>query len=461
MRLFLVSISLSFISHNGIAQDDLNIWTLLQNIELEIKESNLKQEMPLHFQALKLNAEELEHVLEQSPLRFSADAKERNVEMDLPLPNGQYERFRIFNFPVLQPKLAEKYPDLKTFTAVGIKHAHLTAKIEMTPLGFSSMILGDTFGPIFIKPFSKEKNWYYSFYKKDYPNNEEPFYCEVEEFIAEETESSARNNPTFVGDCQLRQYRMALACTGEFAQLIDDEDDSNGDIVADVLADMVIVMNRVNGIFEKEVGVTMVIIDRNEEIIFTDPDNDLYSNNIVSLPAENRTVLNITIGNDAFDIGHVFSSVGGGRAFTEGPCNGPKAAGASGRRSSPTPEGFALDIVAHEIGHQFGARHTFNTTTAICAESATASYEPGSGSTIMSYARVCPPLVQTFVDPYFHAISIQQIGDFITTDGNVCPVILNSENNAPSADAGSDFIIPVSTPYLLRGNGSDIDNDIL
>ncbi len=456
---YLLCILATFTHFTLFAQGDNMIWVPIQNQELATKQALIQRNMPSQFQAYRMtNLEELERILHSAPLRFSAAAKESNIEISLPLPDGQLEKFRIFNFPVLQSRLAAAYPNLRTFTAAGISHPNKMAKIEVTPKGLHAMILGGEKGPVFINPFNGIEQTYYSFYKKDIQSISEPFLCGTKEFDESEGQIPGDDNLSFAGDCQLRQYRLALACTGEFAQLIDDGDDTNGDIVADVLADMVIVMDRINGIFERDVGVTMLIIDENEEIIFTDPDNDFYSNNISSLPAENSTAMQITIGNDAFDIAHVFGSTGGGVGFLEGPCGNAKAKGASGR-GNRTAEEFAFDIVAHEMGHQFGARHTQNTQTSFCFVSETASYEPGSGSTIMSYARVCPPLVQTYSDNYFHAISIEQIGNFVTTDGNTCPVILSSENNKPSVAAGGNYTIPAATPFVLTGVGTDPDDD--
>lgn len=441
------------------AQSDNDIWTPIQNQELGSKQVLSQKNMPHQFQAYQIsNLEKLERILQAAPLRFSAEANQSDLEITLPMPDGSMERFKIFNFPVMQSRLAAAYPALRTFTAAGISNPTATAKIEMTPQGFSAMILGDDRGTIFITPFSVANKTYYSFYERDAQSTGEPFVCEVQDAQESVNQLPESDNFFLAGDCQLRQYRLALACTGEYAQFRDDGDDANGNIVADVMAAMVISMNRVNGVFEREVGVTMIIIDENTDIIFTDADNDPYTNEDANdMLSENVITCTNIIGSANYDIGHVLGEGGGGIAFINSPCTGNKARGVSKQRDQ-VDEFFNIAIILHEMGHQFGARHTQNND---CSRSSSASYEPGSGSTIMSYGGICPPLVQSIRDEYYHAISLEQMGTFLLNNGNSCPVILSSDNNQPAADAGSNYTIPISTPFVLTGIGTDADSDSL
>src|SRR5439155_22867376 len=101
-------------------------------------------------------------------------------------------------------------------------------------------------------------------------------------------------------------------------------------------------------------------------------------------------------------------------------------------------DSFDIDYVAHEMGHQFGASHTFNGATGSCtkAREATSAYEPGSGSTIMAYANLCDvENLQKYSDDYFHSRSLDQINSFVAGAG-ACSVNVPNGNSSPSVNAG-------------------------
>jgi subtilisin-like proprotein convertase family protein len=453
---FLLCILTICTSLASLAQSDQTIWTPIQNHELISKRSPTQSNMPTNFWSFQLTGQaQLERILLSAPMRFSSEANESNLEVSLPMPNGQMESFRVYNFPVLESQLAAAYPALRSFSATCVRNPNMNAKIELTPHGFSAMIFGHDQGTIFINPHNVTDKTYYSFYKKDLPDELYAFDCKVFGSEQERDQITGDDANYRAGDCQLRQYRLALACTGEYAQLIDDGDDSNGNIIADVLADMVVTINRINGIFENEAGLTMVIIADNENIIFTDPDTDPYTNSSTSeMLGENISVCRNFIGSANFDIGHVLGFGGGGQAFLRSPCTGNKAQGVSKRRAGNYAR--FLSTLAHEMGHQYGANHTHGND---CFRVTLSSYEVGSGSTIMSYAGICPPYVESAPDLYYHANSLERMGNFVIDGGNSCATILSTANNAPIADAGSNYIIPVSTPFVLTGNAIDPDHD--
>ncbi len=257
-----------------------------------------------------------------------------------------------------------------------------------------------------------------------------------------------------------RVYRLALAATGEYTQY-------HGGTVADALAAMVTAINRVNQIYGRDVAIQFVLVSTTDSVIYTDPDTDPYTNlSGFTMLTENQANLDAVIGSINYDIGHVFSTGGGGIAIVGGTCRADfKAQGVTGR---PDPEGdlFYIDLVAHEMGHQMNAPHSFNGTTLNCAAPnrvAESAVEPGGGSTIMSYAGICGVEdLQNSADAIFHSLSIQQIIGFSTSGaGASCGTLNTTGNNAPVVSGGSDYIIPRETPFVLEGSATDVDGDTL
>ncbi|HEX5691462.1 MAG TPA: zinc-dependent metalloprotease family protein, partial [Roseiflexaceae bacterium] len=275
--------------------------------------------------------------------------------------------------------------------------------------------------------------------------------------ILHTSEPSAPVAPQLASGSQLRTYRLAVAASGEYTAAL-------GGTVQLALGGIVTSINRVDGIYEREVAIRLVLVTNNDQIIYTNASGDPYNNDSFDGGA-NQTNIDKVIGAANYDIGHVFNTGGGGRATRGCVClNGNKARGVTGR---PTPIGdpFDVDYVAHEIGHQFGARHTWNGTQRGCVtdqHSALSAFEPGSGSTIMGYAGICDSDdLQSYSDPYFHGISIDDIVGYTTTGSGNCPNAVGSGNGIPSTNAGSDYTIPTRTPFTLSGSGSDPNGDAL
>lgn len=454
MRAFSHLLMLLLLATTGYTQNEF--WKTIEKHELQSKQLKKERTLPVRFKSFELTQPAaLKTKLAEAPLRFSAEANRSSVIINIPMPDGSFQEFNVFESPLMPLELAEKFPQIKTYTATGITNPNAVAKIDFTHKGFHAMILAVGQNPVFVDPFNVEDQTYISYFKKDFKSDGDHFECGVSDSGEENIyDPNQIVSPRQAGDCQFREYRLALACTGEYAQYHDD-----GDIVNDAMAAMTTTMNRVNGVFETDAGLTMVFVPNNEDLIFTNPSTDPYSNgNGGAMLNQNQTTCNAVIGSANYDIGHVFSTGGGGVAYLSSTCNNShKAKGVTGQN---TPEGdpFDIDYVSHEMGHQFGANHTQNNS---CNRNNSTAFEPGSASTIMGYAGICNPNVQNNSDAYFHAISVLEMGNFTTGSGNSCANIINTSNNQPSANAGSNYTIPVSTPFVLTGIGTDPDNDDL
>jgi hypothetical protein len=383
------------------------------------------------------------------------------TELRLPRPDGASERFRIWPNTVMHPELAARYPDIRTFAGVSLDRPHVQVRLDLTMHGFHAMVMDDRDGWWFIDPHSFGDPGHIIVYRKDRFRKQGPGammtcgYDAVNDLEAAATLSRGwmqEMGEDRVGDCQLRTYRLALACTGEYANFHGSNTTNNNKGPA--LGAMVTSMNRVNGIYERDATLTMVLVPNTDALIYLSASSDPYSNtNGSAMLGQNQTACDGVIGSANYDIGHVFSTGGGGVAYLNSPCNNNLKAGGVTGRGSPVGDPFDVDYVAHEMGHQFGGNHTQNNN---CNRASAAAFEPGSASTIMGYAGICSPNVQNNSDAYFLGYSMQEMAANITVGtSSTCPVVSPSGNIAPTVSAGPDRTIPRSTPFLLTASGSD------
>ncbi len=428
--------------------------------------------LPARFRALEVNVKALESLLDRAPAEGSAAAGAAPALLALPYPDGTDQLFRIEESPILAPELAARFPDIRTFVAQGIDDPTATARLSLTPLGFHAMVLSAS-GTVFVDPYRRwDPGYVLSYFKSDARKAAgSAFQCGVRDELpglASEHASDLPLDPRAItaeaaAGSQLRTYRLALAGTGEYTTAVCAP---NPAAVSCGLAAMAVSMNRVNGIYEREVAIRMVMVANNNLVVYTNGATDPYTNgNGSTMLGQNQTNLNSVIGSANYDIGHVFSTGGGGIAQLSVPCTGSKARGVTGN-SNPVGDGFDVDYVAHEMGHQFGAAHTFNGTTSNCGggnRSASSAYEPGSGSTIMAYAGICGAEdLQPHSDDTFHTRSFNQIVTFSTGGtGGSCPVTTATGNTAPTVNAGAAYTIPKQTPFTLTGSATDPDPDTL
>ena len=437
------------------AQNYIDLWKTASLNETVSKTKVFRNTVPQEFKLFTLNPVELNSLLATAPQRFTTPS---NAIIEFPTNNGEIQKFRVYEASVLDALLQAQYPTIRSYTAQGIDDPSAIARFSYSDSGLNVMISSANYGTIYIDPYTKDLNQYISYATNSLPEDSRSFECLVQDTLQDEVVLSPLN----ADDGKLRTYRLALACTGEYAQYhLNNQGipSSATDEVkkAAVLTAMNTAMTRINGVFEKEVALTMVIIANNTEIIFLNAGSDPYTNNNGgAMLGQNQSTINSIIGTANYDIGHVFSTGGGGIASLGSVCGSSKAQGVTGL-PQPIGDNFYINYVAHEMGHQYRANHTQNNS---CNRNNATSMEPGSASTIMGYAGICSPNVQSDSDAYFHAISIQEMWGFISIlGGSACPVETNTGNAPPTADAGLDFTIPRTTPFILKGIATDPDTE--
>lgn len=436
--------SIIMLSLNAFAQKQPAIWSETSSKRIDANEVKFYKQIPQKSTLFNVNVEQLSNSLVNAPKR-SANAKVSNLITQFPNADGKLESFRISEVSVMEPSLAAQFPEIKSYVGIGIENPAAMVRLTISPQkGLSGMILSEK-KTVFIEPYSNDLKTYISFINSEGDINTENFVCETESFLEKSSVSDEeyrvlRN----ADDGQLRTYRLALACTGEYAQF-------HGGTIASVMAAMNVTINRNNGVYERDLGLTMMMVD-NTSIIFLNGATDPYTNNDGgAMLGQNQTTVDTNIGSANYDVGHVFSTGGGGIAALNSPCTGFKAQGVTGL-GAPVGDAFDIDFVAHELGHQFGGNHTQNNN---CQRSAV-SVEPGSASSIMGYAGICPPNVQNNSDDYFHGENIKEMWLNISVgNSSTCGTLTATGNTAPTSDAGADYSIPPSTAFKLTGIATD------
>lgn len=416
---------------------------------------------PQKFQAFRLDRGTLALRLAAAPGEFAAAAQRTPAEIELPMPDGSLTTFQFVESPVMAPELAAKYPELRTYLGRRKDDPAETVRFDITPSGFHGYVRS-RLGLVCIDPVAGgDATLHAAYFKADQDIPADEWRCLTAATDRLRAEGGAPA-PLVISGSQLRTYRLACAATAEYTQ-------NHGGTVKAGLAAIVTIVNRVNAIYEPETAIRFVLVASNDQIVYTNAATDPYTDgpgNESTLLGQNQANLDAVIGDANYDIGHVLTTASGGLAAVAVVCaTGTKALAQTGRGNASV-DAFYVDYVAHEIGHQFSARHTFNSTSGSCGggnrEPSTA-YEPGSGSTIMSYGGNClGDNIQARSDLYFHAISLDQIIGFSTTGGgNSCPGLNATGNLPPVVSAGPNYSIPQSTPFMLTASGSDPDGDVV
>ena len=438
-----------FVSQTLIAGESL--WTdISPNYQ---SRSNQLTVDPLHAdRKLTLNYEKLAQQLSES----------NDALLEFPLPNGNSVMLRAEPSTAMSPTLAAKFPQIKTWRVHDPDNPSVSGSIDIGPNGFHGFIYTADGDRVFIDPDSTDDNSRYTALSRRNSKSDAIFNCKLHDHSTsfKPAFSPVATTERSVGTLAdpLITYRLAIAATGEYTQLY-------GGTRASAMAGINTTISRVNQIYQRDLGVLLQIVDNNDDIIYTAPSSDPYTNEDANaMVDENVVTINSIIGNSNYDIGHVFGTGNtGGLAFINSACGTFKAGGVTGS-SSPQDDAFNVDYVAHEIGHQIGGSHTFNGFQVNCSAGNRAgdtAVEPGSGSSIMAYAGICgSDNLQSNSDAFFHSVSINEIKAY-TREGNGanCGFITPTTNSTPTVDAGNDYTIPAGTPFVLTGSSSDVDGD--
>lgn len=457
MKKLVLIIALAF-TINSTAQ---TIWKTTEEAQLQKIDASQRTIQPSDFSLYQIDAHALSTKLVNAVDRFESG---NSIKVDFPTGDNQFETFEVYTSGAMSKDLALQYPNIQSYFGKSANGGINKIYFTITPQGFRGVITGEQI--LYMDPYAKSVPDQIMIYDRNdlsrIDNND--FRCEVDDTLAQTTINDFEQSITAKAfqDLTFRTYDIAIAVTSEYSAYHDDGNSANGDARADALAGVVVTLTRVNSVFEQEMSMRFSLVANNNLLIYVNGnngvgDNDPYDNYSGSqMLSANTGNINGLIGSGSYDIGHVFSTGGGGIASSDRCSTSGKGRGVTGI-VTPEFDPFDIDYVCHEIGHQFGAAHTYYNP---CFGSPGPSpYETGSASTIMGYAGICTPNVQENSDAYFHLISLFEMHNALAGDSCDTEMSLTSNGNptAPTSINDGSRTIPRNTPFKLTATSNTPD----
>ena len=432
------------------------LWTKTSENKLKSNEKMDRDVHPSKFQLFQSDFNALKQLLLSAPMENSSLTS--NLVIQFPDYEGNLNNYKVFEAPVMEKGLSDKFPSIRSYSAQGIDDTSSTLRFSITHFGLHVMSTSGKMGTYYIDTYTKDLNNYIIYSRKDI-QKARSFGCFVQDNDPAIESSRGYEYQEFVNDGNFRQYRLAISNTIEYAayHLTAAGTPAGASLAVKkgvVLSAMVVSLTRLNGIYEREMSLRMNLVANNDLVIFINSDSYTNSPTMIN---EIQPIVDGLIGFANYDMGHGYCTTDSGIAQGSSVCSSGKARGITGN-PAPVGDPFDVDYVAHEMGHQFGASHTQNNN---CNREASSAYEPGSASTILGYAGICAPNVQANSDAHFHARSILQMTSFVTSGSASCRSIATNGNTAPVVVEGLDYTIPKGTAFILKGSATDVNGDAL
>ena len=428
---------------------------------------------PKSYAAVRVDTDQVRAALAGAPALGAATSRVFRV----PAPAGGTERFAVQRTQVMQAGLAAAHPDISTWAGRSLDHPGTTIAMDVTGMGFHASVRGPNGqGAWYVDPAYNTPgtdvvlSYYGDSLKQQHGDRIEREMPAIERSLARQR-AQAKAAP----NVQQRVYRLALLNDPTYAATFGS---------ANVTDEKATLMVRVNQLYNDDLAINMVLIDGTDDLNFdtiekatgpngpcglhpcytADPDSPDYVEGQlafcdVGTLVRNQKVLGMLVGASNYDIGHIALGTDGGGIAQLGVVGGSeKGLGCTGI-TNPVGDFYAIDYVAHEMGHQFAGNHTFNGNQHNCAagnRNGSTSVEPGSGTSIMAYAGICrQDNLQPHSDPYFSQRSISEITKYTGTPGS--PVVEVQDVSLSGFDTNGDTVTigypgsPLPPVTLTRG----------
>ena len=431
------------------------------------------------YTVVALDEAALRAYLQAAPMEFHNNGV--TLPLEIPLPNGKTETFGIVESPILSPEMALLNPQIKTYCGNGLKNKAAIIRLSLTSSGFNAIILNVENDNVYFEAYQKYgHDTYFSYFTRDakVPTGKDraagcgltPERLHGGRVNISGSHNSTQNATVLTPEnntgANLRTYRWAISSTGEFTEV-----HPGADATAkkqNTYDDLVGFTNRMNAVFRNEMAFTFQIVS-GQNIIYPDKTTDPYTTVSGDMLNQCQIDLDMNVGTAAYDIGHVMSqSSGSGEGLAQADaCGAAKAKGLTKNGGTPYAQVFFDQTLFHEVGHQYGMDHSFNSSIPVCTtRNQETSVEPGAGATIMSYGFTCDGddyFSSTTNGPIliFHTVNYSQAITYIAQPGQGCGAVTATGNTSPTVTTTSAYTIPKSTPYALTGSATDAEGDAL
>jgi Metallo-peptidase family M12B Reprolysin-like/Ig-like domain CHU_C associated len=417
----------------------------------------------------KLSTLDYQSRLKTSPIAYSIDkmtklSESSKTTINLPLPNGKFKTFKVVESEVMGDELSTNFPGIKSYRLFGEnKNENISGSLTISESGLQAILFTQN-GEVLIntdKAYGTEYNSEY----QDLNELTESCGVDAQHLSKIKKNTNARTSGAAIKNgTQIRTYRIAIITNGEFYT-------NNGGTISSAQTAVNSIINSLKAVYERELSVSFKLVATK---IYTDAATDPFNGYNATAAANAFGALalsdptNFAVTN--YDLGQVlnYSIGGGGVAFLNSVCNNYNVSTGISPIKGGGFSGVTINNIAsliHEVGHQFGAGHTFNSVSGDCASGNIMNdfaVEPGSGSTFMSYLSGCAPdnLNTSIGRAYFHSSCIEDMLYYIQ-NSTVCNSIVTNTNRPPAVNANGNKTVPKGTPFKLIGLGYDPDGHAL
>lgn len=460
---------ISFLSASG--QQSKNYFQPVEPQQISVDSRTRRGAFPVTFDTYRLDFGSIKQKLSEAPREFTPEADMGRCIVSIPVAGGALEDFSVFEVAQLDAEARAAFPDIHCYAGISTADPRRTIRFSTTVRGFTAMIMHPDFNTSFVEPYTWGQTEYYlAYHSDDAPDNGTRrlraevkndgtlVFGEENEFYTPPVED---RGVELADPVKLKIFRFAVSCTGEFAQ-------DHGTTKPEVFAAVTEYVNFISAIYERDIDLRFQLIAGSQNAIFLDPLTDPFTGQTVQdWLGQNTEILNLYCNPNSHDVGHVLARYITGGAIGVGAlgvlCTPNKGQGCSAGVGVGNYGSSFIGVFGQELGHQLSGGHSWNNCGDNAQREGTEAFEPGSGSTIMSYAGACgADNIQGDADLYFHAGSINKIRNYYTF-GATCGSYQETTNFAPvvTLPYQDNFFIPISTPFELNGSATDVDGDSL